>query len=54
MTATATATPYGYCPTCGAPGKYRERRFNGDGCDEAVWRHLAAWMRATATPATTP
>lgn len=30
----ADAAPYGYCPHCGAPGKTREKRINGnDTCD---------------------
>lgn len=28
-------SPYGYCPRCGAPGKARERRPNGNDICEA-------------------
>ena len=27
---TETVNPYGFCPKCGAPGKARERRLNGN------------------------
>lgn len=39
---------YGYCPKCGAPGKSRERRPNGDDrCDND---HRYPSKNATKTP----
>lgn len=54
MTATATATPYGYCPTCGAPGKYRERRFNGDDHCENGHAYPSKSALTSPPPDTTP
>jgi hypothetical protein len=31
---TERRTPYGFCPTCGSPGQFRERRLHGnDTCE---------------------
>lgn len=44
------ATPYGRCPTCGAPGCNRERRPNGD--DHCTNGHKYPSRDAVAAPAT--
>jgi hypothetical protein len=47
-----STAPYGYCPLCGAPGKDRERRLNGD--DTCVNEHKypsASALREPPTPA---
>lgn len=40
--------PYGFCPRCGAPGLYRERRPNGD--DECTNGHKYPSLSAKPSP----
>jgi hypothetical protein len=41
-------TPYGFCPICGALGKYRERRPNGR--DRCINAHIYPSKNATLSP----
>ena len=38
---------YGYCPRCGAPGKYRERRLDGDDTCENGHKYKSTNSRVT-------